>query len=60
MYNQGCLNVNNCDRVKGSMMEFLPPTQASFLQHVLKAAYQAGYVWNQFLVPVQKLPSPEN
>ena len=39
-------------------MEPNKPTKASLLQHVLRAAYQAGYVWSQALVPVHVLPSP--
>ena len=39
-------------------MENIPPTKAALLQHVRRAAYQAGYVWSQALVPVPVLPSP--
>ena len=38
-------------------MENIPPTKAALLQHV-RAAYRAGYVWLQALVPVPVLPSP--
>ena len=34
------------------------PTKAALLQHVRRAAYQAGYVWSLALVPVPVLPSP--
>ena len=39
-------------------MENIPPTKAALLQHVRRAAYQAGYVWSHALVPVPVLPSP--
>ena len=39
-------------------MENIPPTKAALLQHVRRAAYQAGYVWSQARVPVPVLPSP--
>ena len=39
-------------------LENIPPTQAALIQHVRKAAYQAGLVWGQSLVTQQKLPSP--
>ena len=39
-------------------MENLPPTQAAFVEHVKRAAYQAGHVWVQMLVAVPELPSP--
>ena len=34
------------------------PTKSALLQHVRRAAYQAGYVWSKALVPVPILPSP--
>ena len=39
-------------------MEPNKPTKVALLQHVRRAAYQAGYVWSQALVPVPVLPSP--
>ena len=39
-------------------MEPNKPTKAALLQHVRRAAYQAGYVWSHALVPVPVLPSP--
>ena len=34
-----------------------PPSQAALEQHIKRAAYQAGQVWGQTLVSIQKLPS---
>ena len=36
----------------------VPPTRAALYQHLLRAVYQAGYVWGQTLTSVQILPSP--
>src|SRR6218665_3059855 len=36
----------------------IPPTRAALFQHVLRAAYQAGYIWGQALVPHARLPHP--
>jgi len=45
--------------VRGTrLLENIPPTQAALIQHVRRAAYQAGLVWGQSLVTQQKLPSP--
>ena len=43
---------------KGRPMDGLPPTQAALVEHVKRAAYQAGHVWAQMFVAVPKLPSP--
>ena len=37
----------------------LPPTSASLYQHILRAFYQACFVWGQALIPNPILPSPE-
>ena len=36
----------------------IPPTEAALLQHVKRAAYQAGHVWGQSLVIRPTLPPP--
>lgn len=41
---------------KGTDMENIPPTQDALLQHVLRAAYQAGHIWHQSLVANPMLP----
>lgn len=40
-------------------IENLPPTKAAFSEHVKRAAYQRGKVWEQALVPKMELSSPE-
>lgn len=39
-------------------LENIPPSRAALLQHVKRAAYQAGYVWGQTLEANPTLPSP--
>ena len=39
-------------------IETIPPTQACLIQHIKRAAYQAGYVWRQSLEALQSFPSP--
>src|SRR6218665_1241469 len=36
----------------------IPPTRAALFQHVLRAAYQDGYIWGLALVPRAILPHP--
>ena len=36
----------------------IPPTQGCLIEHVRRAAYQAGYSWSQLLVPLPDLPQP--
>ena len=36
----------------------IPPNRAALFEHVLRAAYQAGYLWSQALVPHARLPHP--
>ena len=59
-----CLDGNSCRRdlfvKKGRVMEALPPTFASLLQHSFRAAYQAGHVWRLSLDQQQQLPFPED
>ena len=38
----------------------VPPTQDALLQHVKRAAFQAGFVWAQSIVAWQSLPSPSD
>ena len=40
---------------KGRAIESIPPTSAALLQHVKRAAYQAGHCWGQALVAVPDL-----
>ena len=49
-YDQGslCKHVNYCCHelfCKGRSIENIPPTKDALLQHVKRATYQAGYVW---------------
>ena len=39
-------------------IENIPPTEACLIQHIKRAAYQAGYVWRQSLQALQSFPSP--
>src|SRR6218665_1662638 len=39
-------------------LEKIPQTHAALFQNVLRAAYQAGYIWSQALVPHARLPHP--
>ena len=43
---------------QGRSLENIPPTKAALTQHVLRAAYQSGYVWGQCLQKHQNLPDP--
>ena len=45
---------------KGRSVENIPPRQGALVQHVHRAAFQAGYIWGQALVIQQQLPSPSN
>ena len=57
------LTTNECRRdlfCKGRMIDNIPPTSAALTNHVHRAAYIAGHVWGQCLVPMQNLPSPED
>ena len=54
-----CATVNEAHRDrftrKGRAIESITPTSAALLQHVKRAAYQAGYYWRQALVAVPDL-----
>ena len=42
----------------GQDFDHLPPTKNALDFHTLRAAYIAGHVWGQALVPAPTLPSP--
>ena len=44
---------------KGRDVLHIPPTQGCLIEHVKRAAYQAGYCWSQSLIPMAVLPQPE-
>ena len=39
-------------------LEHVSPTQAALLQHIRRAAFQAGHVWSQCLIAHPEIPSP--
>ena len=43
---------------KSREIENIPPTAAALLQHTKRAAFQAGHIWGQCLVPKPFVPSP--
>ena len=45
---------------RGRAVENIPPTQEALVQHAHRAAFQAGYVWGQALIPWQQLRSPSD
>ena len=59
-----CSSVDDCRRElftkKGRSIESLPPSRAALLEHVQRAAYQAGHCWGQSLVANPVLPWPNN
>ena len=44
---------------KGREIEKIPPTKDALRQHVLRAAYQDGHLWDQALLKAPQLPSRE-
>ena len=40
-------------------IEYLLPTKEALTEHIKRATYQAGYVWDQSLIAEQVLPSPD-
>ena len=44
--------------LKGRTIDGLPPTKAALVQHIMRAAYQAGHCWGQTIVSPPELPSP--
>ena len=45
---------------KGKDFDNMPPTKDALIQHILRAAYQAGYIWGQALITRPNLPDPSN
>jgi len=43
---------------KSREIENIPPTAAALLEHTKRAAFQAGHIWGQCLVPKPFVPSP--
>jgi len=43
---------------KSRSIDGIPPTPAALVEHMKRAAYQAGYLWAQMFVAVPNLPSP--
>ena len=43
---------------KGRTMDAIPPTKATLLQHIKRAAYQGGHCWGRALEVAPELPSP--
>ena len=39
-------------------IENIPPSSSALLQHIKRAALQAGHIWGQALVAKPTLPSP--
>jgi hypothetical protein len=42
----------------GRQLDNIPPTRAALLQHVKRAAYQAGHIWGKAHIADPSLPSP--
>ncbi len=42
---------------KGRAIDRLPPTQAALIQHIKRAAYQAGYCWAKVMISAPEMPS---
>jgi hypothetical protein len=57
-----CNRVNECRKQlfakKARLIENIPPTKDALCQHMLRAVYQAGFVWRQSLELHQVLPNP--
>ena len=45
---------------KGRILESIPPTSASLIQHVKRSAYQVGHQWVQSLVASPPQPCPDD
>ncbi|KAG7168460.1 hypothetical protein Hamer_G002523 [Homarus americanus] len=43
---------------KSRSLKHLPPTRAALEQHIKRAAYQAGHIWEQAAIAFVSLPSP--
>jgi len=44
---------------KSSSIDNFPPTQAALVEHIKRAAYQEGHVWEQMWVAIPELSSPQ-
>ena len=56
-----CMQVNQARNTlfaKGRQIDHIPPTKGALVEHTKWAAYQAGYIWGQSLIPVQQVPDP--
>ena len=57
-----CSPVNAARKIifcqKGRAIDRLPPNQGALMQHIRRAAYQAGHVWSTSLVKDAHWPSP--
>ena len=42
----------------GRSIEAIPPTREALIQHIKRAAYQAGFCWGQMMICLPELPSP--
>lgn len=58
--NQQCVNDarKQLFTQKGRTIECIPPSQAALIQHIKRAAYQAGHCWSQMMIAAPELPSP--
>ena len=45
---------------KGREIENIPPSHAALQQHVKRAAFKAGHIWGQLLIPNPEIPSPKD
>ena len=58
--NSGHTSVNTARQslfIRGLQIAEIPPTKDALVQHIMRAAYHAGYVWSQALVAECSLPS---
>ena len=44
--------------LNGRSIDAPPPTREALIQHIKRAAYQAGFIWGQTMVCTPELPSP--
>lgn len=52
-------NVNAARRslvARGRTVDRIPPTQAALIEHTKRAAYQAGHIWGNTIIPSPELP----
>lgn len=56
------ISVDSCRKhlftSKGRSIEGIPPTQGALVQHIRRAAYQAGHIWGQSIIPSPEEVSP--